>query len=411
MIRIIEIAAEWLFSLIGLAFICWVTWYSLKKSDDPPKLIFKSVFSVAVILSEYFFAHHMVAQFQASINPADNLIPALVMVGSIVVCGITLGITWAPEISDLMISPLTSLFDGGKLPPEPKPFYSIAISKRKRSKSVEALALVREQLAKFPDDFEGIQLLAGIQAEDLNDLPAAETTFNEFCERENAPPRQVVAALTQLADWHMKFFQDLGAARVALQRIVQKYPDTEIALVAKQRIAHLDGTRQILVAAQHRRPVFVPEGVKNVGLLESSAHLAQAETAPSELAAAYVKQLGEYPDDTEAREKLAVVYATHYQRLDMATTKLQQLIEEPKHPPKRIAHWLNLLADLQIKCGADYDTVRATLEKIVERFPDFAVANQAQTRIAHLKLELKSQEKSQSKTLGEYEQNIGLKGN
>jgi len=163
------------------------------------------------------------------------------------------------------------------------------------------------------------------------------------------------------------------------------------------------------MATHERGPVFVPEGVKNVGLLESSAHLVPAETPPEEVAGAYVKHLQEHPDDTEAREKLAIIYARHYQRLDMATAELEQMIGEPNHPPKRIAHWLNLLADLQIHGGADYEAVRATLEKIVERFPDFAVAEVARSRLAHLKLEFKALEQTANKTLGVYEQNIGLK--
>ena len=101
-------------------------------------------------------------------------------------------------------------------------------------------------------------------------------------------------------------------------------------------------------------------------------HLRPAEADPAKLAAAYVKHLEQHPLDTEAREKLAVIYADHYQRLDLATIELNQLIETPNQPAKRVAHWLNLLADLQIQHGADYDTVRGTLEKIIERFPDLA---------------------------------------
>jgi hypothetical protein len=157
--------------------------------------------------------------------------------------------------------------------------------------------------------------------------------------------------------------------------------------------------------------MLVPEGVKNVGLLESSAHLVPEETSPTELAAGYVKHLAEHPEDTEAREKLAIIYATHYKRLDLATDELNRMIEEPNHPHKRIAHWLNLLADLQVRGGADYETARATLEKIVDRFSDFAVSEVARSRLAHLKLEFKALEKTENKTLGVYEQNIGLKGN
>jgi hypothetical protein len=153
----------------------------------------------------------------------------------------------------------------------------------------------------------------------------------------------------------------------------------------------------------------VPEGAKSPGLGDSMRHLIPPETRPEELAAFYVKHLEQHPQDTEAREKLAMIYARHYQRLDLATMELLQLINEPNHPPKRVAHWLNLLADLQIHGGGDYDTVRVTLENIVERFADLPVADLAKSRLSHLKLEIKGKEKTPDKKLGVYEQNIGLK--
>ena len=153
----------------------------------------------------------------------------------------------------------------------------------------------------------------------------------------------------------------------------------------------------------------VPEGIKNIGLLKSSEHLRPAGADPAQLATVYVEHLEQHPLDTEAREKLAIIYAEHYRRLDLATLELEQLIELPNQPTKHVAHWLNLLADLQIRLGADYETVRQTLEKIIERFPDLSVAEMARTRLDRLKLELKRQKETPSVKLGVYEQNIGLK--
>jgi tetratricopeptide (TPR) repeat protein len=122
-----------------------------------------------------------------------------------------------------------------------------------------------------------------------------------------------------------------------------------------------------------------------------------------------VKHLERHPLDTEAREKLAIIYAEHYQRLDLATFELEQLIEQPEQSAKHVAHWLNLLADLQIRLGADYETARRTLEKIIKRFPDLSVTEMARTRLGRLKFELKGQKETPSVKLGVYEQNIGLK--
>ena len=76
-----------------------------------------------------------------------------------------------------------------------------------------------------------------------------------------------------------------------------------------------------------------------------------------------------------------------------------------------MAHWLNLLADLQVRHGADYETVRGTLERIIERFPDLAAGEMARTRLGKLKLELKGRKQTSDVKLGIYEQNVGLSRN
>jgi len=164
-----------------------------------------------------------------------------------------------------------------------------------------------------------------------------------------------------------------------------------------------------LLAAHDRQAVPVPEGVKNIGLLDSTEFLRPAEMDPGKQSAEYLKHLEQHPLDTDVREKLAILYARHFNRVDLAAQELAQMINEPKQPAKRVAHWLNLLADLQIHGGADYDTVRGTLEQIVERFPGLPAADLAQSRLNLLKLEIKGQEKTPNKTVGVYEQNIGLK--
>ena len=46
----------------------------------------------------------------------------------IVFMGVVLSFMWTPHIAELVSSPLTGLFDGGHEPPDPKPFYSIAMT-------------------------------------------------------------------------------------------------------------------------------------------------------------------------------------------------------------------------------------------------------------------------------------------
>jgi ABC-type transporter Mla subunit MlaD len=137
--------------------------------------------------------------------------------------------------------------------------------------------------------------------------------------------------------------------------------------------------------------------------------LRPVETDPATVAAALVKHLEEHPLDSHERESLAVVYANHYQRLDLAADQLEQLIQQPNQPAKNVVHWLNLLADLQVQGGSSVEEVQRTLQRIIDQYPDLAAAGNAQRRLDVVKLELKAKQKSQAVKLGSYEQDLGLK--
>jgi hypothetical protein len=210
-----------------------------------------------------------------------------------------------------------------------------------------------------------------------------------------------------MADWYLEARNRDGARR-SLEQIQQLLPNSEFALGAANRIAHLAGIDAI-VAARQAKSYTVKEGVQNLGLRHDHEDFRPVTQDPAQLAGEYVKHLQEHPLDTEAREKLAIIYCDHYGRLDLASDQLEQMISQPHQPQRMIVHWLNLMADLQIRSGADYDTVRRTLERIIESNPNVGSAQMARNRIDRLKLELKTQDKNQAKQLGTYEQNIGLK--
>jgi len=379
--------------LVAIGLVGGGIFYTLRKSDAPGKMLFKLAFTVPFVWG--------CLRLAVAMGPYGPFL--------IVFMAVVLTVMWTPHIAELVSRPLTNMFDGGSEPPEKKPYYSVAMTRRNRGKPHEAVMEIRKQLANFPHDFEGVMLLARIQAEDLADLPGAENTLNHFCDRPEAPMKLVAAGLTQLADWHMKIAADVDSARAALQKIVARFPDTESALQAEQRMAHLGETEKIILARHDRQSLVLPEGVKNIGLLDSTEFLQPQEIEPGKLAAAHVKHLEAHPHDSEVREKLAAIYAKDFKRLDLATMELAQLINEPKHTPKQVAHWLNLLANFQIELGADVATVRATLEKIVENFPDLPVAEVAQRRLARLNNEFKGRQTPADVKLGVYEQNIGLK--
>ena len=364
-----------------------------KNSYEPGKVFAKIICTVPFVVGCIWFAHSM--------GPFGPFL--------IVFMAVILSYMWTPHIANVITNPFTNIFDGGSEKSDDRPFYSIANAKRKKGDYPAAIEAARAQLKRFPNDFEGVMLVASIQAENQNDLQAADNTLNRFCERKNVTEKNIAAAWTAMADWHLKIGVDVDSARASLEKIIARFPQTELALKAEQRLAHLESTEKILLD-QHDRPKYaLPKGIQNLGLRDDQESFKPQEIEPGQLAAAYVKQLESHPHDSEVREKLATLYARDFKRLDLATMELAQLINETRHSPKQIVGWLNLLANFQVELDADVGTVRATLETIVEKFPNLPLAENTKRRLARLDSEFRAKETKPGVKLGNYEQNIGLK--
>ena len=225
---------------VGIA----LAWWSLRKSVDPVKLLLKWILTVAIVAGMISFCQHL-----PPVGWPILMVPV----------GIALAIIWAPSIGSMLISPLTNAIDGGDIPLEAQPFYSMAKRKRRNGHPQEAMTAVRQQLEKFPGDLHGTLLLASIQAEDMNDLPGAQLTLERWMEGPWATPHHRASVLTTMADWHLQFAQDPEAARLALEKIVELMPGTPAAHHAAQRLAHLP-TVADLVAARTGAPVDLRPG-------------------------------------------------------------------------------------------------------------------------------------------------------
>lgn len=390
--------------IIGVGIIGAGLWWWYAKSDDRSLLVSKWLLSILGLIAFVYLARYL----QEKVNGGVDYGAAFFGAGLTAAVGMYFAIIWRRNIANLVANPFGSLYDGGSEQIKPQAFYSVAEAKRKRGLYAEAIADIRQQLEKFPHDFAGQMLLAEIQVHDLHDLPAAALSIQRICQQPEHPPGNLASALNTLADWHLKYATDPEAARETLELLMMRLPDTEFALLAEQRIAHLASHQQL--AEQHDRPrIAVPKGVENIGLLKSSAHLAPAAIDQAARAEKLTLHLQAHPQDTEAREQLAIIYADHYQRLELATDQLEQLINQPNQPARNVIHWLNLLADLQVRHGSSYEVVQQTLALIIERYPNHAAAALARNRLDLLRLELKAKTAPRSIKLGSYEQNIGLK--
>jgi hypothetical protein len=365
----------------------------IKKTDEPLKILIKALVTFPLVYYSFHVAHAM--------GPNGLFV---VMIGALIVA-----IIWAPHLGDLVAGPLMGLFDGGSESPEKRPLYSTALAKRKKGDYQGAINEVCRQLQQFPNDFEGTMWVATIQAEDFHDLPAASNTLEGFCNRPDTTPKRAASARMALADWYLQINADVELAEMTLRRILARNPDTEFAPLVEQRLAHLVGARDNILEQQRLDNIAVPAGVKNMGLLDSPTGVLRSEKNMEDMARGFLAHLQEHPNDTEIREKLALLYSRDFNRLDLAALELEQLIGQPGGSSRQISGWLNLLATIQIEHGVGLDSVRATLERIPEFFPNLSFAETARRRIELLNNEFKGQKKTSTVKLGVYEQNIGLK--
>ena len=94
-----------------------------------------------------------------------------------IVPGALLGFIWIGSVSDLFMGGMMKWVTGEGEQVEPKPYYSVAETKRHQGDPERAIAEIEDQLTRFPGDFEGQMLMAEIQVETLKDFPAAAATL------------------------------------------------------------------------------------------------------------------------------------------------------------------------------------------------------------------------------------------
>jgi len=372
----------WILSLVSFGLlIVWALWAWSRKTEEAPGALIRRITitlllgAVAILLGVSF--HPLVG------------IPLAALVALI------MGGLWGRNIGTAFAAPLANLYDGGNEAPEPRPFYAIAEAHRKQARYPEAIRAIQEQLEKFPEDVEGLLLLAEIHARNLDDWDAARNHIRRIAENPNHPVSTRAKALQALSDWYLDFKADNPGAIECLQAIQTLFPDTPEAHEAAQRLAHVgDGSwrRERREASTLR----VPKGDDRMGLRVSGkpADNAVPEAKDPEIEVReLLAQLEAHPLDTEARQRLALVYAEGLERPEWAVCEIERLIAQPSQSSRQIARWLHLLADVHIRCSHDEEAARAALTRILQAYPDSAVAANAQSRLDVLKLEVRGQRK------------------
>lgn len=369
--------------LVIIAFFIWRGVVSFRESDEPGTLLKRWLGTLALVLCGTWIigktlgAGGYVAGFGAPILMAGF--------------AIVIGIIWAPSWGSLLASPLTSLFDGGDAYDREQPLYGKAEARRKRGAYQEAIEEVEKQLAKFPGDLTGTLMLVDLYVRDLHQMSLGQAAVESYLDHGPHHPKNTFLALAHLADAYLKYDSNRAQAEACLKRIQVECEGTDQEMIAAQRLAHLVSEEELAARSTPKR-IEVKEYDRRIGLTSTPCDLRAPEKTPEELANECVLQLEAHPLDLEARENLAMIYADHYQRLDLALDQLETMTNFRNQSPRNVVHWLNRMADLHIKLAGDVANAKACLLRIGERFPDTAHEAQAVKRIHTLGREKKARQ-------------------
>jgi len=368
----------------GLVWCGYLRWRWLRFNEDSPAvLISKWAISACLVL---------LAGMAMAKLPLPKGVPLSVL------ALVLMGTMWAPNIGSalerLLIRPWHATAP---------PCYSPAIAKRKSGKYRAAAAAVRAQLVRFPTDYNGMILLADMQANDLGDLPGAEDTMRTLLAVPKLAASKFSAVTSQLADWQLKYGKDPQAAQETLEEISLRFPGTHWAYAANQRIVHLP-SRQRLMEKDEPTVIRIPNHAA-----QESEEINNATDQTEQRTREIIERLTAIPNDDEARVELAQIYSDFYQRLDLAEEQLEIILATPGLLPKQVATILNLMADLQLKHSAGVLRARRTLHRIIDAFPTSALAENAKKRTYYLRLQTKSQHQDPPVKLPKAEPNLGLK--
>ena len=409
---LLGVAAERLFGLVliggvSLAVVIYIIRKQLRnQQNDPVKVIGLWVLSFVVFLG---IAYSAVA--------AQEGLALLFVLLVAVPIAILLGLAWTPTIANTLVSPLTTALSGDDTAAYEGPAYGQALAKRKRGQYEDAVEAAEVQLEQYPGDFDGLMLKASIQAENLNDLPAAAVTIQETLEDPDKVRFNLPVALNKMADWQLTIAGDAAAAKRTLEKIREALPGSQAAQLVSQRLASLDASGESEAAAEDLNesyrhlveesaakddftgPLEIPRAVEVDPLQADEAKLQTC-----------LRRIALHPDSINNREELASLYLGHMKQPALAIQQYEHLLTLPGTTIHQKTAWLNKVADIQIKSGETYESIRAILQQIISLNPKAAPAALAEQRIAYLRVEMRGVNKKTKKLqLGSYDEDVGLK--
>lgn len=357
----------------GLAALGWFVWWRLREDESGGVGFAVKLAGSAFIL--WVFFRYGVAWFR------EGGLVAIIGLGAGMSSGLALGLVWREELMGVFTGFFGSFYED-KTPVEPKPYYAQAEARRMAGDIPGAIAAVRAELEKFPQDFDGRMRLAALLAEHSEDLPGALAVIEDALQLKSLSAGQVAYALNTAADWHLKFARNSEAARQCVERITTLLPGTDAARNASQRLANFT-SQEMLEREDNRQPIAIPEFERKLGLRRKKPAAPEKPDINAE-ERRLRDRLARHPGDWVAREELARLYVEQFEFYDRGVQELEVLISAPGQPQREVVRWLHQQADWHVKYRNDVEAGRATLRRVQERFPNSAAAERAAVAMLHL---------------------------
>ena len=263
-----------------------------------------------------------------------------------------------------------------KLPP----MYARAIARMKFGKYSEAEWEIIRELERCEDDFEGWMMLAGLYANNFNDLPEAEHTVLEICEQPTTTPSQVSIGIAPARELAFAGGRPGGGPpRPANDRQPPaRHAPGAHGPAPHQPTAHLGGRT---APATERGPNSPARPGRCVRSTVRAPESATDRRHAAEEANACVEILKADPNNVHARERLARLFAERLDKPELGIEQVKLLLDLPDQPDSRRADWLGLIAAWHIRYRHDSDAGRKFIEQLIREFPNSPQAMAARRRI------------------------------
>lgn len=275
----------------------------------------------------------------------------------------------------------------------PTPSYSQAEAQMKFGKYKAAEWTILQELEKKEDDFEGWMRLAELYAGHFGDMAEAARTIASLCEQPHLSPLQVSLAYHRLADWYLKR-DDPVAARLALREIERKLPGSHLAKMSRLRQDRIPKSREELLEEKAPRKMRLPALSEELDKSGTKAHLPREEAL--NLANEMVKRLKADPNNTVARERLAVVFAEELAKPDLGIDQLELLLQMGDQSESKRAAWLSWKAAWHLRYRHDIAAARKALEELVRDHGNSAEAFAAQRRLHLMEMDQSNAEEQKA---------------